>query len=113
MMTTDIFVESLYKDEDFDKTLTRADFEQICRPIFNEAMEPVQTALSQAQLTKDDISDVLLVGGSTRIPKMIEKLSLKFGEGKVNQQLIKDMAIARGAAIQAAMLKGQRIQLQR
>ena len=86
--------------------LSKADFEQRMQPYFERSMVPVREALRAASLTKDDIDEVILVGGSTRITKIDTMLQDLFGK-PCNKQLNPDEAVAIGATIQAGMLRGK------
>ena len=99
-----IDLDSLYGGEDLNITISRPDFEDKCTDLFNKLQEPLDTALKDAKLQKEQISDVVLVGGSTRIPKVQEIVKNVFGEKVVNKQINADEAVAIGAAIQAAIM---------
>ena len=99
-----IEIDSLYQGIDFYTNITRARFEDLCIDLFRNTLEPVERALRDAQMAKGDIHDVVLVGGSTRIPK-IRKLLEDFFNGKqLNCSINPDEAVAYGAAVQAAVL---------
>merc|ERR1712004_14484 len=99
-----IEIDSLYQGIDFYTNITRARFEDLCIDLFRNTLEPVERALRDAHLSKNDIHDVVLVGGSTRIPK-IRKLLEEFFNGKqLNYSINPDEAVAYGAAVQAAVL---------
>ena len=87
------------------KTLTRAKFEMLCDDLFNKSIEPCRKALSDAHLTASDIDEVLLVGGSTRIPKIQELVKNFFGK-EPNKSVNPDEVVAIGAAIQGGVLAG-------
>ncbi len=97
-------LEDLYDGKDLNLTISRLDFEDKCTDLFKRLQEPLDTALKDAKMKKEEISDVILVGGSTRIPKVQEIVKNFFGEKVVNKQIIPDEAVAIGAAIQAAIL---------
>ena len=78
-----IEIESFYEGEDFSETLTRAKFEELNMDLFRSTMKPVQKVMEDADLAKTDINEIVLVGGSTRIPK-IQQLVKEFFNGKVN-----------------------------
>merc|ERR1712024_390340 len=100
-------VESLYEGEDFSETLTRAKFEELCMDLFRSTMKPVQKVLEDGDLTKKDIDEIVLVGGSTRIPK-IQQLVKEFFNGKEPSRGINpDEAVAYGAAVQGGVLSGE------
>ena len=99
-----IEIDSLHQGVDFYSSITRARFEDLCIDLFRSTLEPVTRALKDAQLSKSDIHEVVLVGGSTRIPK-IRKLLEEFFNGKqLNCSINPDEAVAYGAAVQAAVL---------
>ncbi|BFZ04881.1 hypothetical protein BsWGS_07920 [Bradybaena similaris] len=99
-------IDSLYEGIDFYTKLTRARFEELCSDLFRSTLEPVESALRDAKLDKSKINEVVLVGGSTRIPK-IQKLLGDFFNGKeLNKSINPDEAVAYGAAVQAAILTG-------
>jgi len=99
-------VESLFEGEDFSETLTRAKFEELNIDLFKGTLKPVQKVLEDADLTKKEIDEIVLVGGSTRIPK-IQSLVKEFFNGKEPSKGINpDEAIAFGAAVQAGVLSG-------
>ncbi|MBQ1692880.1 MAG: molecular chaperone DnaK [Bacteroidales bacterium] len=87
------------------KTLTRAKFEMLCDDLFNKSIEPCRKALADAHLTASDIDEVLLVGGSTRIPKIQELVKNFFGK-EPNKSVNPDEVVAIGAAIQGGVLAG-------
>ena len=90
-----------------DKTLTRAKFEAMIEDLLARTMKIVDSALAAAKLTPEDIDQVVLVGGSTRIPKVQELVAKKFTKGKINKEINPDEVVALGAAIQAAILAGE------
>ncbi|PFX32589.1 Heat shock protein 70 B2 [Stylophora pistillata] len=101
-------IDSLFEGIDFYSRITRAKFEELCMDLFRSCLGPVETALADAKLDKRKIHDVVLVGGSTRIPK-VQSLLEEFFEGKqLNKSINPDEAVAYGAAIQAAVLSGDR-----
>jgi L1 cell adhesion molecule like protein len=101
-----IEVDSLFEGVDFYTSVSRARFEELCADLFRQTMEPVEKALKDAKMDKSSISDVVLVGGSTRIPR-IQKLLQDFMGGRpLNKSINPDEAVAFGAAIQAAVLSG-------
>jgi len=100
-------VESLIDGEDFSETLTRAKFEELNMDLFRGTLKPVQKVLEDADLTKKDIDEIVLVGGSTRIPK-VQSLVKEFFNGKEPSRGINpDEAVAYGAAVQAGVLSGE------
>ena len=101
-------IDALYEGVDFYTNITRARFEEICSDIFKKTMEPVERVLQDAKMSKGDIDEIVLVGGSTRIPKIRELLTNYFNGKALNNSVNPDEAVAYGAAIQAAILnKGQ------
>jgi heat shock protein 1/8 len=103
-----IEIDSLFEGIDFYTTITRARFEELNADLFRSTLEPVEKALRDAKLDKAQIQDVVLVGGSTRIPK-VQKLLQDFFNGKeLNKSINPDEAVAYGAAVQAAILSGEK-----
>ena len=104
--STRIEVESLFNGEDFSESLTRAKFEELNMDLFRSTLKPVKKVLEDADLTKKDIDEIILVGGSTRIPK-IQQLVKEFFNGKEPSKGVNpDEAVAYGAAVQACILSG-------
>jgi len=102
-----IEVESLFEGEDFTETLTRAKFEELNMDLFRSTMKPVQKVLEDADMQKKDVDEIVLVGGSTRIPK-VQQLVKEFFNGKEPSRGINpDEAVAYGAAVQAGVLSGE------
>lgn len=103
-----IEIDSLFEGIDFYSSITRARFEELCADLFRSTLEPVEKAMRDAKLDKAQIHDLVLVGGSTRIPK-IQKLLQDFFNGKeLNKSINPDEAVAYGAAVQAAILNGDK-----
>ena len=103
-----IEIEALYEGIDFCSSITRARFEEICSDIFQRAMAPLDQVMRDAKMSKGDIDEIVLVGGSTRIPKIQQMLSDYFNGKELCKSVNPDEAVAYGAAIQAAILnKGQ------
>ncbi|CAC5365089.1 HSPA1s [Mytilus coruscus] len=101
-------IDSLYEGVDFYTSITRARFEELNADLFRGTMEPVEKALRDAKLDKAAVHEIVLVGGSTRIPK-IQKLLQDFFNGKeLNKSINPDEAVAYGAAVQAAILSGDK-----
>jgi len=101
-----IEIDSLHEGIDFYSKISRARFEELCMDLFRGTMAPVEKALMDAKMDKSSIHDIVLVGGSTRIPK-IQKLLQDFFNGKeLNKSINPDEAVAYGAAVQAAILSG-------
>ena len=101
--TTAIEVESLLDGVDYSVNLSRAKFEQLADPVFQRTLEPLDRLLKDAKMGKGDIDEIVLVGGSTRIPRIQELLSNSFNGKQFNP----DEAVAYGAAVQASILTGQ------
>jgi heat shock protein 1/8 len=102
-----IEIDSLFEGVDFYTSVTRARFEELCSDLFRGTLEPVEKSLRDAKMDKSAIHDIVLVGGSTRIPK-IQKLISDFFNGKeLNKSINPDEAVAYGAAVQAAILTGE------
>jgi L1 cell adhesion molecule like protein len=102
-----IDVDSVQDGIDLNITLTRAKYESFCSDIFNKTLEPVERVLRDAKVSKAEVDEIVLVGGSTRIPKVQELLSNFFNGKELCRNINPDEAIAYGAAIQAAILSGQ------
>jgi len=103
---TNIEIDSLFEGIDFFTNITRARFEELCMDLFRKSLDSVNQALTDAQFSKTDINEIVLVGGSTRIPKVQQLLSDFFGGKELNKRLHPDEAVAYGAAVQAAILTG-------
>ncbi|XP_039464943.1 endoplasmic reticulum chaperone BiP-like isoform X2 [Oreochromis aureus] len=102
-----IEIENFFKGQDFSETLTRAKFEELNMDLFRSTLKPVQKVLEDAELKKSDIDEIVLVGGSTRIPK-IQQLVKEFFNGKEPCRGINpDEAVAYGTAVQAGVLSGE------
>ena len=102
-----IEIDSFFEGIDYYTTITRARFEELCADLFKGTLEPVEKALLDAKMDKSSIHDIVLVGGSTRIPK-VQKLLTDFFNGKdLNKSINPDEAVAYGAAVQAAILTGE------
>lgn len=101
-----IEVDALYDGIDYYTKVTRARFEELCSDLFRSTLAPVEKSLSDAKLDKASIHDVVLVGGSTRIPKIQTLLQNYFGGKNLNLSINPDEAVAYGAAVQAAILSG-------
>ena len=103
-----IEIDSLFEGIDFYTKITRARFEELNADLFRSTLEPVEKALRDAKFDKSQIHDIVLVGGSTRIPR-IQKLLQDFFSGKdLNKSINPDEAVAYGAAVQAAILSGDK-----
>merc|ERR1712226_457280 len=101
-----IEIDSLYEGIDFYTSITRARFEEICSDLFRKTLNPVEKALNDAKMDKTMIHEVVLVGGSTRIPKIQQLLQDFFNGKQLNKSINPDEAVAYGAAVQAAILSG-------
>ena len=99
-----IEVDSLAEGNDFSATLTRAKFESLCEPFFKRCIAPLDGLLKDAKMSKEQIHEIVMVGGSSRIPKIRELLSGYFGNKKLNDSVNPDEAVAFGAAVQAHIL---------
>ena len=99
-----IEVDSLAEGNDFSATLTRAKFESMCEPFFKRCIGPLDGLLKDAKMSKEQIHEIVMVGGSSRIPKIREMLSNYFGGKKLNDSVNPDEAVAFGAAVQAHIL---------
>ncbi|KAL6326665.1 hypothetical protein AAG906_010839 [Vitis piasezkii] len=104
---TTIEIDSLYEGIDFYSTITRARFEELNMDLFRKCMEPVEKCLRDAKMDKSTIHDVVLVGGSTRIPKVQQLLQDFFNGKELCKSINPDEAVAYGAAVQAAILSGE------
>jgi L1 cell adhesion molecule like protein len=102
---TSIEIDSLFEGIDFYTSITRARFEELCQDLFRSTMEPVERVLRDAKTDKSSVHEIVLVGGSTRIPK-IQKLVTDFFNKEPNKSINPDEAVAYGAAVQAAILSG-------
>jgi len=101
-----IEIDSLHDGVDFYTTVTRARFEELCIDLFRSCLEPVEKVLRDSKLSKGQIHEVVLVGGSTRIPKVQQLLQDFFNGKELNKSINPDEAVAYGAAVQAAILTG-------
>mmetsp|Transcript_111395 Transcript_111395/g.156380 ORF Transcript_111395/g.156380 Transcript_111395/m.156380 type:complete len:673 (-) Transcript_111395:98-2116(-) len=103
---TTIEVDSLFESEDYNCTITRAKFEELCLTMFKDTIPPVNNVLKDSGISKNAIHDIVLVGGSTRIPKIIQLITECFNGKEPNRSINPDEAVAYGAAVQAAILTG-------
>ena len=101
-LSTRIEIESLFGGVDFSETLTRAKFEQLNMELFKKTLRPVEQVLRDAKVDKSEVTDIVLVGGSTRIPKIREMVEEFFGR-KVSGGVNPDEAVAFGAAVQGGV----------
>ena len=104
--TANIELESLYEGTDFFASITRSKFEDLCADVFKRSLAPVDQVLRDAKMDKGDIHEIVLVGGSTRIPKVQQLLTEYFNGKELCKSLNPDEAVAYGAAVQAAILSG-------
>jgi len=103
-----IEIDSLFEGVDFYTSITRARFEELCADLFRGTMDPVEKSLRDARVDKNAIHEVVLVGGSTRIPKVQKLLQDYFNGKELNKSINPDEAVAYGAAVQAAILSGDK-----
>ena len=101
-----IEIDALYGGIDFNSTISRAKFEEINMTLFRNTMVPVEKVMRDAKVSKSDVDEIVLVGGSTRIPKIQELLSDFFNGKECNRTINPDEAVAYGATVQAAVLNG-------
>nr|ADX42268.1 heat shock protein 70-S2 [Stratiomys singularior] len=105
---TTIEIDALYEGVDFYTKVSRARFEELCADLFRSTLQPVEKALNDAKMDKSQIHDIVMVGGSTRIPKVQNMLQNFFNGKSLNLSINPDEAVAYGAAIQAAILSGDK-----
>jgi len=103
----EIECETLFEGEDFSTTISRAKFEELCIDLFRKCMPPLENVLKDADIGKGQVHEVVLVGGSTRIPKVQQMLSDFFNGKQLNRSINPDEAVAFGAAVQGAILSGE------
>ena len=101
-----IEIDSLFEGTDYNTTITRARFEDLCSDLFRKTFDPVEKVLQDGKMSKGMIHDIVLVGGSTRIPKIQEQLSRYFNDKPLCKNINPDEAVAYGAAVQGAILSG-------
>ena len=104
--TASLEIDSFFEGVDFYSSITRARFEEICSDIFKRAMDPVEKVLKDSKLSKGEVHEIVLVGGSTRIPKLQSLLSDYFNGKELCKSINPDECVAYGAAVQAAILSG-------
>merc|ERR1711871_1345340 len=102
-----IEIDSLFEGIDFNSVITRARFEDLNMDYFRKCMEPVEKCLKDSKLGKSQVHEIVLVGGSTRIPKVQDMLIEFFSGKELNKSINPDEAVAFGATVQAAILSGQ------
>merc|ERR1711865_471834 len=100
-------IEGLFEGKDFSETLTRARFEELCIDLFKKTLTPVQKVIDDSDLKKNQIDEIVLVGGSTRIPKVQEMIKEFFNGKEPNRGVNPDEAVAFGAAVQGGILSGE------
>jgi heat shock protein 5 len=105
-MSVRIEFENLVDGQDFTETLTRAKFEELNMDLFKKTLAPVEKVLKDGKLSKSEVDDIVLVGGSTRIPKVVDLLEEFFNGKKASKGINPDEAVAYGAAVQAFILTG-------
>ncbi|KAI5819392.1 heat shock protein 70 family [Pyronema omphalodes] len=103
---TSVEIDSLYEGIDFYTSITRARFEELCQDLFRSTMDPVERVLRDSKIDKSSVHEIVLVGGSTRIPKIQKLVSDYFNGKEPNKSINPDEAVAYGAAVQAAILTG-------
>jgi L1 cell adhesion molecule like protein len=103
---TTIEVDALFDGVDFNARITRAKFEELCMDLFRSTVDPVDRVIRDSKISKGSIHEIVLVGGSTRIPKVCALLSEYFNGKELNRSINPDEAVAYGAAVQAAILTG-------
>merc|ERR1712106_541451 len=103
-----IEIDSLFEGIDFYTSITRARFEELCSDLFKGTLDPVEKSLRDAKMEKSAIHEIVLVGGSTRIPKIQNLISDFFNGKELNRSINPDEAVAYGAAVQAAILSGDK-----
>jgi len=99
-------IDSLFDGIDYNVMISRAKFEELCMDLFRNTLEPVEHVLADSKLNKTQIHEIVLVGGSTRIPRIRTMLSDYFGGKKLNESVNPDEAVAYGAAVQGSILSG-------
>ncbi|KAJ3412679.1 70-kilodalton heat shock protein [Chytridiales sp. JEL 0842] len=103
---TTIEIDSLFDGVDFYTSITRARFEELCQDLFRGTIDPVEKVLRDSKIDKSAVHEIVLVGGSTRIPKVQKLVSDYFNGKEPNKSINPDEAVAYGAAVQAAILSG-------
>jgi len=107
-MSTRIEIESFYNGQEFSETLTRSKFEELNHDLFRKTLKPVEKVLKDANVDKKNVHDIVLVGGSTRIPKVQQLLEEFFDGKKASKSINPDEAVAYGAAVQGGILGGDK-----
>ena len=106
-MSVRIEIEAFHNGNDFSETLTRAKFEELNIDLFKKTLKPVEQVLKDAKVKKSEVDDIVLVGGSTRIPKVQALLEEYFGGKQASKGINPDEAVAYGAAVQGGVLSGE------
>ncbi|KDE04757.1 glucose-regulated protein [Microbotryum lychnidis-dioicae p1A1 Lamole] len=106
-MSTKLEIEAFFEGQDLSETLTRAKFEELNLDLFRKTMKPVEQVLKDAGFKKEQVDDIVLVGGSTRIPKVQELLKEYFNGKEPTKGINPDEAVAYGAAVQGGILSGE------
>ncbi|KAK4938434.1 ATPase with role in protein import into the ER [Elasticomyces elasticus] len=106
-MSTRIEIEAFHDGKDFSETLTRAKFEELNMDLFKKTLKPVEQVIKDSKVKKADIDDIVLIGGSTRIPKVQQMIEEYFGGKKASKGINPDEAVAYGAAVQGGVLSGE------
>src|SRR5277367_404246 len=106
-MSTRIEIEAFHQGKGFSETLTRAKFEELNNDLFKKTLKTVEQVLKDAKIRKAEVNDIVLVGGSTRIPKVQQLLEEFFDGKKASKKINPDEAVAYGAAVQAGILSGE------
>ena len=101
-------IDSFYDGIDYSASISRAKFESLCSDLFKKTFDPVEKVLNDANVDKSSIDEIVLVGGSTRIPKIQEQLTNFFNGKQLNKSINPDEAVAYGAAVQGAILSGSK-----
>jgi heat shock protein 1/8 len=105
---TTVEIDSLFDGIDFMSSITRARFEELCADIFKRTMDPVDSVIRDAKISKADVDEIILVGGTTRVPKIQKMLSDYFNGKELCKSINPDEAVAVGATVQAAVLSGSK-----
>ncbi|KAJ3447131.1 heat shock 70 kda protein cognate [Anaeramoeba flamelloides] len=101
-----ITVDALFQGIDYRTAISRARFEELCGPLFRTTIDPIDRVLRDAKITKEQVDEIVLVGGSTRIPRIQELLKKYFKGKELNKTINPDEAVAYGAAVQGVILSG-------
>ncbi len=99
-------IDSLFEGLDFTSTITRARFEELCHDLFRKTFEPVEKVMKDSGISKSKVDEIVLIGGSTRIPKIQQQLIDYFNGKQLNKSINPDEAVAYGATVQSAILSG-------